>query len=150
MCIIVCVYYRITEILQWRCNILQSAMYYSVILQYGSNIVLQYCTGILHFCRWKVIKLSKYMICTKFNQLSFCPHWSDHVTLMPKYGHKTAPGSVSTPKFFVISVQKMTWNNCSYLLPQALPSTPPPPFPAWSNTFMFILFNSFMTEVSII
>ena len=46
MCIIVCVYYRITEILQWRCNILQSVMYYTVALQYGSNITV--CITVLY------------------------------------------------------------------------------------------------------
>ena len=91
---------------------------------YYSNI-LGYCISVDE----KLLSFQNKWYAQNLTNLVFCPRWSDHVTLMPKYGHKTAPGSVSTPNVFVISIQKMTWNNCSYLLPQALSSTPPPPSP---------------------
>ena len=67
--------------------------------------------------------LDKSLYAQKLTNLVFCPHLSDDVTLMPKYGHKSSE-TASIPNFFVISIQKMTLNNCSYLLPQKLPPTP--------------------------
>ena len=83
------------------------------------SIVPGYCISVDE----KLLSFQNIWYAQSLTNLVFCPHWSDHITLMPKYGHK-ATESVSIPNFFLISIQKMTWNNCAYLLPQAFFSTP--------------------------
>ena len=60
-----------------QCNILQSVMHCGAILQYDSNIPVR--ISVLYrdivFCvDEKFLNFQNIIICTKFNQLSFCQH----------------------------------------------------------------------------
>ena len=84
MCVGVLPYYRnITVYCSFtlQCNILQSVMYYSVILQYGSNlavfitsIVTKYCISVDE----KFLSFQNIVICTNLTNLVFLPtlRWS--------------------------------------------------------------------------
>ena len=68
-------------------NILQSVMYYSVILQYDSNIAMCITSILPKYyisVDEKFLDFQNIVICANLTNLVFCPHWSDHVTLMPK------------------------------------------------------------------
>ena len=83
------------------------------------NIVPEYCISVDE----KFLNFQNVITCTNLTSFLFCSHWSHHVTLMPKYGHK-APESICITNFFLISIRKVTLNNFSYLLPQKLLPTP--------------------------
>ena len=60
----------------------------AVMLYY--SIVPGYCISVDE----KLLSFQNIWYAQNLTNLVFCPHWSDNVTLMPKYGHKPPDQSV--------------------------------------------------------